>query len=273
MSITTTSSSAPAERRAVLLEIAPPVLRGTASLLVALAVWEVVARFVVHNTLFLAGPVAVAQKAVQLWSTGELQTNLWTSFVEFSLGFTASAAAGVGFGIVLANSRKTRQYVDSWISMMYATPLIALGPLFILWMGVGVGSKIAIIFLTAVFPILINTVAGLTTTDPQLIEVARSFGANRLQIYQKIRLPAALPFIIVGLRLGIARALVGIVVAEFFGARSGIGFMILSSAQTFDTASMFLGIIILAVAGVVSVEFLKWLEDALAPWRRVADSE
>jgi NitT/TauT family transport system permease protein len=249
------------------------VWRGAVSLVVALAIWEIIARFVVHNTLFLAGPIAVARKAIELWSTGELQTNVWTSFVEFALGFAISAATGIGFGIVLANSRKTRQYVDAWISMMYATPLIALGPLFILWMGVGVASKIAIIYLTAVFPILINTVAGLTSTDQQLIEVARSFGATPLQVYQKVRLPAALPYIIVGLRLGVARALVGIVVAEFFGARAGIGFMILSSAQTFDTASMFLGILILAAAGVASVEFLKWLEDVLAPWRRVTDSE
>jgi NitT/TauT family transport system permease protein len=248
------------------------ILRGSASFLVALVAWELVARFLVHNTLFLAGPVAVAQKAVELWGTGELQKNIGTSLTEFAVGFALSAVVGIGGGIVLANSRKTRQYIDPWVSMMYATPLIALGPLFILWMGVGLTAKVAIIFLTAVFPILINTVSGLTGTDPQIIEVARSFGAAPMQVYQKVRFPAALPFIIAGLRLGVARALVGIVVAEFFGARSGIGFMILSSAQTFDTASVFLGVIILAVAGVVTVEFLKWLEVRLAPWRVSAEA-
>ncbi len=252
--------------------VAPAIWRGAISLIVATVAWEIVARYIVHNTLFLAGPVAVAQKAADLWATGELQKNIWTSFSEFVLGFSLSAVAGIGFGIVLAHSRKTRQYVDAWVSMLYATPLIALGPLFILWMGVGLPSKIAIIFLTAVFPILINTVAGLTGTDPQLIEVARSFGAAPMQVYEKIRFPAALPFIIAGLRLGVARALVGIVVAEFFGARAGIGFMILSSAQTFDTASVFLGVIILAVAGVLTVEFLKWLEVRLAPWRASAEA-
>jgi len=250
----------------------PAILRGSASFLVALIAWEVVARYLVHNTLFLAGPVAVAQKAVDLWRTGELQTNIWTSLTEFAVGFALSAVVGIGGGILLAHSRKTRQYVDPWVSMLYATPLIALGPLFILWMGVGLSAKVAIIFLTAVFPILINTVSGLTGTDPQIIEVARSFGAVPLQVYQKIRFPAALPFIIAGLRLGVARALVGIVVAEFFGARAGIGFMILASAQTFDTASVFLGVIILAVSGVVTVEFLKWVEVRLAPWRVSADA-
>jgi NitT/TauT family transport system permease protein len=243
------------------------IARGTVSFAVALVLWELVARYAVHNSLFLAGPIAVAQKAGELWQTGELQKNINTSLSEFVLGFALSAVVGILGGIVLAHSRKTRQYIDPWVSMMYATPLIALGPLFILWMGVGIGAKIVIIFLTAVFPILINTVSGLTGTEPQLIEVARSFGAAPLQVYRKVRFPAALPFIIAGLRLGVARALVGIVVAEFFGARAGIGFMILSSAQTFDTASVFLGVIILAVTGVVSVEFLKWLEARLAPWR------
>jgi NitT/TauT family transport system permease protein len=151
--------------------------------------------------------------------------------------------------------------------MLYATPVIALGPLFVLWLGIGVGSKIAIIFLTSVFPILINTIVGLTTTDRNLIEVARAYGASERQIFTKIRLPSATPFVIAGLRLGVARALVGVVVAELFGARAGLGFMILGSAQNFDTAGLYVGVLILAVAGIVSVELLKALERRLAPWR------
>jgi ABC-type nitrate/sulfonate/bicarbonate transport system permease component len=243
------------------------IARGTVSFLVALVAWELIARFAVHNSLFLAGPIAVAQKSVELWKTGELQKNLLTSWSEFAVGFALSAIVGIGVGVLLAHSQKARHYVDPWVSMLYATPLIALGPVFILWLGIGLTAKVAVIFLTAVFPILLNTVSGLRETDPQLVEVAYSFGAVESQVYRIVRFPAALPFIIVGLRLGIARALVGIVVAEFFGARAGIGFMILTSAQTFDTASVFLGVIILAIAGVGSTEFLKWLEMRLAPWR------
>jgi NitT/TauT family transport system permease protein len=157
--------------------------------------------------------------------------------------------------------------------MLYAMPIIALGPLFILWLGIGIGSKIAIVFLTAVFPILINTVTGLTNADRILIEVARSFGANSFQIYTKVRMPAALPFIIAGLRLSVARALVGVVVAELFGARAGLGFLIVNAAQSFDTAGLFVGVIVLAIAGVVSVELLKWIEAVLAPWRRQEGEE
>jgi NitT/TauT family transport system permease protein len=157
--------------------------------------------------------------------------------------------------------------------MLYATPVIALGPLFILWLGIGVASKIAIVFLTAVFPVLINTIAGLTATDRTLVEVARSFGASQSQIYRKIRIPAAVPFIVAGLRLSVARALVGVVVAELFGARAGLGFLIVTSAQSFDTAALYLGVIIFAVAGAASVSLLKWLESLYGAYRLQEHSE
>jgi NitT/TauT family transport system permease protein len=198
---------------------------------------------------------------------------VYVSFIEFAGGFALAVALGILLGVVLAEFPLIRGLVDPWVSMLYATPIIALGPLFILWLGIGVISKSSIVFLVSVFPILINTVSGLTTTDKVFIEVAESFGANAWQIYVKVRMPAALPFIIAGLRLGVARALVGVVVAELFGARAGLGFLILNSAQSFDTAGVFVGVIILAIAGVLSVELLKWLEFKLAPWRHQESEE
>jgi ABC-type nitrate/sulfonate/bicarbonate transport system permease component len=253
--------------------VSPGVLRWIASFAIAIALWELSARLFVANNLFFAPLSAVAVRAGELWASGELQTHIWVSFIEFAGGYALSVVVGILLGIVLAESTLVRGLVDPWISMLYATPIIALGPLFILWLGIGVGSKIAIVFLTAVFPILINTVTGLTNTDRNLIEVARSFGATSRQIYTKVRLPAAIPFIIAGLRLSVARALVGVVVAELFGARAGLGFLILNAAQAFDTAGLFVGVIVLAVAGVVSVELLKWLELKLAPWRAQDDGE
>jgi ABC-type nitrate/sulfonate/bicarbonate transport system permease component len=242
-------------------------LQGVGSLLVAALIWELTARLLIKSPLLFVPITSVAVRAVELWQVGELQNHIWVSFVEFSGGFGLSVIAGIVLGVVLASSRFARNFFEPWVSMLYSTPIIALGPLFILWLGIGVASKIAIVFLTAVFPILINTVIGLTTTERTLIEVARAFGAGQAQIYTKIRIPAALPFIIAGLRIGVARALVGVVVAELFGARGGLGFMILTSAQNFDTAALFVGVIILAFAGIASVEFLKWIEQRLAPWR------
>jgi len=253
--------------------VLPLVLRWCVSFAIAIALWEFCARVLVANNLFLTPLSAIGVRAVELWSTGELQNHIYVSFIEFSGGFVLAVAVGILLGVVLAEFPLVRGLVDPWVSMLYATPIIALGPLFILWLGIGVISKSAIVFLVAVFPILINTVSGLTTTDKVFIEVAESFGASAGQIYIKVRMPAALPFIIAGLRLGVARALVGVVVAELFGARAGLGFLILNSAQSFDTAGVFVGVIILAIAGVLSVELLKWLEFKLAPWRHQESGE
>ena len=249
------------------LRVPRSVLFGVTGLLAVAVAWEIAARFVVANPLFLSSPTDVVARGVALWADGELQTNIWVSFQEFVWGFGLSAVVGILGGICLAEWRMLRQFVDPVISLMYATPLIALGPLFILWMGIGIGSKIAIIFLTAVFPIVINTVSGLTTVDATLIDVSRSLGATSPQTYHKVKLPSALPFIVAGLRLSVARALVGVVVAELFGARAGLGFMIVNAAQSFDTPAVFLGVIILAATGVTAVELLKWLELRMAPWR------
>jgi NitT/TauT family transport system permease protein len=247
--------------------LSPATWQGIASFVIAAVLWELTALVLVDNPLFFASLTAIAQRGFELWHSGELQVHLWVSFVEFAGGFALAAVVGILGGIGMAASRTARGFFDPWVSMLYATPILALGPLFILWLGIGVASKIAVIFLTAVFPILINTLVGLTTTDRILIDVARSLGANPRQVYLKVRMPAALPFIIAGLRLSVARALVGVVVAELFGARAGLGFLILMSAQSFDTAAMFVGVIILAVAGVLSVAALKWVERKMAPWR------
>jgi NitT/TauT family transport system permease protein len=249
------------------MSLSPAFVRGALSFVAAGVVWEIVARYVVANPLFFSPLSAVFVAAVALWSSGELQQHMLTSFIEFAGGFLLACVLGILCGIAMASSRWLRDCFDPWVSMLYATPTIALGPLFILWMGIGLASKIAIIVLISMFPILINTMAGVRAADRTLIEVARSFGASSAQIYWKIRLPTALPFIIAGLRVSVARALVGVVVAELFGARDGLGFLIVASAQSFDTAGLFVGVLVLAVWGVLAVEFLKWLERWLAPWR------
>ncbi len=247
--------------------IRPSAWQAVVSFVIAAVLWEYVARVVVNNPLFFSSLTEVAARAVELWQSGELQSHIEASFIEFAGGFLLAAVFGILAGIGMAASRTARGFFDPWVSMLYSTPILALGPLFILWLGIGLASKIAVIFLVAVFPILINTLVGLTTTDRLLLDVGRSLGATPRQLYLKVRMPSALPYIIAGLRLSVARALVGVVVAELFGARAGLGFLILQSAQSFDTAAMFVGVGILAVAGVVSVALLKLVEQKMAPWR------
>jgi NitT/TauT family transport system permease protein len=250
-----------------LATIKPSTFRAAASFLLVMILWEFVARILVKNPLFFAPLTSVWGRTIELWLSGELQVHIWTSSQEFILGFLLACLVGILFGVLMASSVIVRDFVDPWVSMLYSTPIIALGPLFILWFGIGVSSKVAVIFIVAVFPVLINTYAGLANTDPHLIEVARSFGSTQTQIFTKVRFPAALPFVVAGLRLGVARGLVGVVVAELFGAKQGLGWLIMISAQTFDTAGLFVGVFILAASGVFTVEIIKWLERRLAPWR------
>lgn len=253
--------------------IKPSTLRAVSSFVSVMVLWELVARILVKNPLFFAPLTAVWGRTIELWLSGELQIHIWTSSQEFILGFLLACLVGIMFGVVMASSVIVRDFCDPWVSMLYSTPIIALGPLFILWFGIGVSSKVAVIFIVAVFPILINTFAGLATTDPNLIEVARSFGSSPAQIFTKVRFPSALPFIIAGLRLGVARGLVGVVVAELFGAKEGLGWLIMISAQTFDTAGLFAGVFILAASGVITVEIIKVIERRLAPWRGQEDRQ
>lgn len=242
-------------------------LQTTVSFLVAAILWEFSAYYLIAKPILFSPLGSIAKRAIELWQAGELQYHIWVSFIEFAGGFGLAIVIGIGLGVAFAASRFMRNFFEPWISMLYATPIIALGPLFILWLGIGVASKIAIVFLTAVFPILINTVVGLTATERTLIDVARSLGATNMQIYTKIRIPGATSYVVAGLRLSVARALVGVVVAELFGARAGLGFLILTSAQNFDTPALFVGVIIFAIAGVASVSLLKWLEKYFSAYR------
>lgn len=229
-------------------------------------VWEVSARLF-DNPIFFASFSASVVRGVELWQAGQLQVHVWASFIEFAVGVGASIVLGLAIGMLMASSAALQDYFDPWISMLYSMPIIALGPLFVLWFGLGLVSKIAIIFLISVFPVLINCYIGLVTTDVHLVDAARSFGASTLQTFTKVRLPAALPHIVSGIRHAIARGLIGVVVAELFGATAGLGYLILYSAQTFDTAGLFVGVLILSVSGVLAVEAVRWLERRMAPWQ------
>ncbi|HEY7065673.1 MAG TPA: ABC transporter permease [Chloroflexota bacterium] len=241
--------------------------RAIVGFLALIFLWQIVASYLFTNALVIVPLSKVWDAFLKLARSGELWKHTSVSLQEAALGFTSAAVVGVGLGLLLATNARLRDYVGPWVSFLYAVPLVAIAPLFIVAFGIGIMSKVVVIFLVAVFIILVNTEVGVLSTDPNLVEAARSFGASRAQIFRKVLLPAALPFIIAGLRLGVARSLVGVVVAELFGAKAGLGFLILASAQVFDTASLFVGVLVLAVGGYLGVELLAWVEKKLAPWR------
>ena len=237
------------------------------SVLGGLALWEFVSRVVIGSKLFLAAPTQVIVALVELVASGELWKHVWTSGVEFLLGYVSACVLGVLLGLAMASSRGAKQALQPWVSGLYATPTVALAPLFILWFGIGIFSKVIVVAVLVIFPVTINTETGLLTTPKSLIETVRSFGANSRQIFFKVSLPSALPFIFAGLRLGIGRGLIGVVVAELFGARAGLGQLISQSAETFNMPDLFAGVTILAVAGVAMTSGFQRLEAKLIPWR------
>ena len=243
-------------------------LASTLSVAGGLLLWEFVSRFVIANALFLAAPSQIAVGIVNLARTGQLWRDIGVSSAEFAVGYVIACVLGVALGLAMASSATFKQAVQPWVSGLYATPTIALAPLFILWFGIGIWSKVIVVITLVLFPVTINTEAGLRTTSERLIEMLRSFGASKQQIFFKVSLPSAVPFILAGLKLGIGRGLIGVVVAELFGSRAGLGNLISQSADAFNMPELFAGVVILAFAGIVMTAGFGKLEQHLVPWTR-----
>ncbi len=241
-------------------------VRGLLSLVIVGLVWEIAGRSG-RWPLILAPISEIWVKFLQLAATGELMRHVLVSLNEFFVGFAIAAVLGILLGIAIASSEAVKDFVDPWVSAVYATPTVALAPLFIFMFGIDAPSKMAVVFLLAIFPVVINTATGIRSTDRVYIEAARSFSATRAQIFTKVLIPSALPFIVAGLRLGIGRGLVGVVVGEFIGARAGLGYMIFRSSQAFQIDAMWVGVFLLAGTGVVAVIVLQKVERRMAPWR------
>jgi len=236
------------------------------SVLIGIALWEFVGSVIVQNSLFLATPWQTMMALWKLAASGVLWHHSWVSLQEFVIGFVMAVAIGIPVGLATASSPRAASLINPWVSGIYATPIIALAPLLILWFGLGIWSKVAVVVSLVVFPVIINTEAGLRNTDKQLIEAVRSFGATRAQIFFKVSLPSAIPFILAGLRLGVGRGLIGVVVGELFGAKAGLGFLITQAAEIFNMPQLFAGVVVFAAAGIVLTGAFQALERRLVPW-------
>jgi NitT/TauT family transport system permease protein len=238
-----------------------------ASILGGLALWEFVGFAVVKNSLFLATPSSSIVAMGDMWMHGVLQKAMVISGEEFIIGFVIAVIAGTLIGLLTAAFDNVSLVLTPWISGFYASPIVALAPLLILWFGVGIWSKVAVVISLVIFPMIINTEAGIKHADPQLIEAARSFGASKVQIFAKVSLPSAAPYILAGLRLGVGRGLIGVVIGELAGARGGLGYLINNASQVFNMPQLFAAVIVLAVAGIVLTAAFQYLERVLVPWK------
>lgn len=241
--------------------------RNGLSLVALLVVWDAAARFLVTNRLILVPPIEVLNAIVLDWGNGELWKNSYVTWLEIVISFPVAVLIGVLTGMVLSANRFLAQIAEPLLMAFNSVPVIALAPLFIAWLGLGFGSKFAIILLVSVFPVIIATEVALRSTDRAFIDAARSFNATGTQIFTTVQLPFALPYIIGGVRVAFARALVGVVVAEFFGAFAGYGYAILAAGQAFNTARLLSYVVLLGIMGMTGSILLHTLERRLAPWR------
>ena len=244
-----------------------PVVLGIASFAVILLAWESVVRLGWVNPFFVSQPSAVAASLTRAARSGELGHNLAVSFREFAIGYGLSVVVGILAGALAGRFRTVEYALDPFLWFLYSAPLIAFYPIFVLWFGLGVPTVIALTFLLSVPQIAASTLNGIQNVNPGLIRAARSLGAAEGDLLWKVVLPASVPMMIAGLRLGIGRALMGVVVGELFGATAGLGYSISYYGALLKTTDMIASLVVIVVLGVLCTQGLSALEARFDSWR------
>lgn len=240
---------------------------GTAFMAALLIAWQLVTAFGVEAPIILPSPAGVVDAFGRLFASPDIWGDLAASGEELLYGFALAAAVGIAAGLAIGWYPRVGYLVDPLVSFLYAIPRVALGPLLVVWLGIGLSSKVALVFLISVFPVLVNTSSGVRSLDSNLIRVARCFGASDLKIFRTIALPGTVPFILGGLRLAVGQSLIGVFVAELLGAQYGVGALIEDAGQQFQTDTVFAGLLIFAVAGMLLTAIVRWFERRFDSWR------
>jgi len=241
------------------------------SIAIVLALWEMLGNRI--DPVLFTKPTLVALAAVQMVASGELWTYLAPSLVVLAIGLSLAAVIGIAVGLALARFWVVDVAFGVYITFLYSIPSVALVPLIVLWTGYETTAKVVILFLFAFFPMAINTYQGVKNVDPKLIEVGRAFRCSEGQLWANIVLPGALPFIVTGLRLAVGRGLIGMVLADLYTAISGIGYLIVRTASTYQVDKMFVPIVTLGLLGVTLTALLRVLERTVAPWTLASEED
>jgi ABC-type nitrate/sulfonate/bicarbonate transport system permease component len=233
-----------------------------ASVVVFVAVWQWVTSAGYVEPIFLASPLAILDVAYdQFFVSREIYPHILVSLTEAFVGFVLAIVVGVLLGLAMGRFDRLRAVFEPFVMALYATPSVALLPLFILWLGIGLWSKVLIVFLGGVFAILVNTMAGVRGANPKLIETAQAFTASEAEVFAYIILPSAMPFIVAGIRLAIGRVLISVFVAELYASNQGVGFVVTQAAASYATALMLMSILLFTLAGVALSQALSLIED------------
>jgi NitT/TauT family transport system permease protein len=240
---------------------------GGGTLVAFLLIWEGVARSGFIDLLFISSPTRVAQTGWSLLHDPDFWHDLRVSGAEFLLGYGAAVAVAIPLGLAIGLSRRLQYLLSPFVDTLNAVPRVTLLPLIVIWFGIGIWSKVVVVFLGAIIPILINTQSGVKASEARFIRVARSFSASKLKIFASIVLPGTVPFVFTGLKYGAGRALLGVVVSEIYAATAGLGHLIADAGNTFQTDVVFFGVLIFMATGLVVVALLDALERHFETWR------
>jgi len=244
-----------------------PWLVSLAALAVGFGIWEGIVRAGVVRPTVLAGPTQIVGALVQMAASGVLWKDLSFSGLNFALGFALSVAVGVPLGLMMGMQRRVALALTPYIMGINSVPRLSFISLLIVWFGLGLQAKVVLIFLSAFFPIVINTWSGVRVVDAVLLRAGRAYGAKGWQLFRRVVIPYSLPFIMTGLRLGVSHGLIGVFASEIFGTNIGIGYRIISSGSNFRMPDLFAAVLIFAGIGVASTELLDFAERRVAPWR------
>ena len=217
--------------------------------------------------IFISSPTRIVMKVQQMFSTGEIWGHLVASGVTFGLGGLIAVLFGIPLGLAVGWYRRLRYAVEPFLSAYNATPQVVFIPLLIIWFGTGLATKVLIIAMVTFIPLTMSTLAAVKTNDPRLLKVAKSFGSSDWQRFRDIILPTSLPYVLSGLRLGVGRAMVGVVVGEIYASSAGIGYLINVSGASFQTDRVFVGILVIAVVGLLLTWCIHVLERRVDKWR------
>ncbi|MFC4943010.1 ABC transporter permease [Pseudonocardia sp. GCM10023141] len=240
---------------------------GTVGVLILLVGWQLVSSLALIDPLYISSPIRIVEAApVAITDDGFLH-HIAVSAQEFVLGMLLVILTGIPFGMLAGWYRPVRELSDPVVSALFATPIVALVPILVLTLGIGVGSKVAFVYLLAVWPVVINTTAGIRDIDPGVIRMARTFGAGDWRIFHTIALPASVPHIIVGLRNAVSRGIIAVVVGELYGASAGIGYYLNQTGQIFQTDRYYFAVVFLALVGVLLGLLLTALESRVSGWK------
>ena len=260
--------AAPLPRRSLALRRHRRGLIGSASVALFLALWQVVGSQNLIRADLISYPTQVVAVGAAMVASGELGQNAWVSLQEFVYGFVPAMAVGILLGLAMGQFRRVRYLLDPLVMAFYTAPRIALIPLVVIWFGVGMESKAVIVFLGGVFPVVVNTMAGVQQIDPLWVRAAQAFGANRRQVITKVVLPGALPAVMAGIRLGLGRAIIGVIVGEMYVAVAGVGRLVQVYSSAGRAAEIIVLVAVIAVFGFVCINALRWFEEWVGPWRR-----